>query len=144
MILRASKIRLVIFFHALYKYAKWFDSVNKICVFYNVERMNSLSIYQSRSKWYSPGRTMVMVPDGHTATYVFFISIIRLGLFKKSIGFIRAVDLFLYSWNRNHDSKKHQIKGNIPFRGAARTKTHKPWDLHYGRYTSLFKTWILS
>ena len=71
-----------------------------------------------------------MVPNGHTATYIFFNSIIRLGLFKKPLGFVRAVDLFLYKWRfpktRNDAFKKKQ-QGNqtaVP-KGALRSKTSK-------------------
>lgn len=41
-----------------------------------------------------------MVPNGHTATYVFFKSIIKLGLCEPHLGFVRKVDHFLYRWGR--------------------------------------------
>ena len=74
-----------------------------------------------------------MVPNGHTATYVFFNCIIRLGLFKKPLGFVRAVDLFLYKWNareldsrsRPHDRKQRQSKNVALIKGIARGKPHR-------------------
>lgn len=73
-----------------------------------------------------------MVPNGHTVTYSFFGCIIRLGLFKKPLGFVRAVDLFLYKWrsqtqDRRNNGRKNRRKGksNVPIKDAIHTKTHK-------------------
>jgi hypothetical protein len=49
-----------------------------------------------------------MIPNGHTATYSFFTSIIRLGLYHPPIGFIRNITLFLYYWDK--DVKRDKSK----------------------------------
>jgi hypothetical protein len=64
-----------------------------------------------------------MVPNGHTATYVFFKSIIRLGLYNPQIGFIRAVDYFLYRWkSRRRNGNKSQ---NTPSKNNTKARTRK-------------------
>lgn len=59
-----------------------------------------------------------MVPNGHSATYSFFASIIRLGLYRARPGITNQINRFLYNWQpnvkRDKDKKGKKADGKIP------------------------------
>lgn len=61
-----------------------------------------------------------MVPNGHTATYIFFSSIIRLGLFQPKSNFLNEIHYFLYRQNQKQ-AENERVK-----KEALRPHSHHP------------------
>ena len=69
-----------------------------------------------------------MIPNGHESTYFFFNSIIKLGLFRPELGFIRKINLFLYYWETDvkadENKKGKGTRSRFP-NISKKNKTHK-------------------